>query len=218
MKAKEIKEIAASGESALIEFKRKGVSPEKLAKEISALANTKGGLLLVGIDDDGTIVGVRSEKGETDTIEKACGFFIEPPIDANIEIVAVGEHDVVVLHIKESQSKPHTVEVVDAATGKSVRRAYIRLGEKSVIASKEMYRLMTDAKSERPLKLSIGDTERRLFTYLEKYERITVKEFAKLVNISSRRAERTLINLVRAGVVLIHNDTTRDYFTLSPKV
>ena len=59
----------------------------------------------------------------------------------------------------------------------------------------------------------IGEAEKRLFSYLEAKERITVKEYAKLVNISKRRAERKLITLVRAGVLQIHNDSHNDYFT-----
>ncbi|HPP40668.1 MAG TPA: ATP-binding protein, partial [Candidatus Kapabacteria bacterium] len=90
--------------------------------------------------------------------------------------------------------------------------------EKSVIASKEMYKLMTTQAVGKPLKISIGERERRLFRYLEKHERITVKEFASIVNISRRRAERILIDLVRAKVILIHNDTNNDYFSLAPNI
>jgi len=40
-----------------------------------------------------------------------------------------------------------------------------------------------------------------------------VKDFARLVNISKRRAERILVQLVRAGVLQIHIDSEEDYFT-----
>jgi predicted transcriptional regulator len=66
-----------------------------------------------------------------------------------------------------------------------------------------------------PLKLSIGDNERRLFKYLEANERITVRELGRLINISDRRASRMLIRLVRAGVVWIHTHEKEEYFTLS---
>ncbi|MBI3765218.1 MAG: winged helix-turn-helix domain-containing protein, partial [Ignavibacteriales bacterium] len=66
-----------------------------------------------------------------------------------------------------------------------------------------------------PLKVAIGDHERRLFRYLEQHERITVREFGRLVNISDRRASRILVQLVRAGVVRIHTHEKEEYFTLS---
>ncbi len=214
MKLKHLKELVANGESTILEFKRKATTPEKLAREISALANTQGGKILIGVDDDGTLLGVLSEKSELDIVDTACKFFIDPPVDYTYEFVNYYDRDIIVINIPQSKIKPHRVEFEDKEASKTIKRAYIRVGEKSVIASKEMTRLMTSQTNGEPLKLSIGDKEKRLFAYLEQYERATVKEFAKLVNISERRAERLLIRLVRAGVVQIHNDSTRDYFTL----
>ncbi len=218
MNPNEFKDLIAEGESSFLEFKRKATTPNKLAREIAALANTKGGILIIGVDDDGTVVGVRSEKSEIDIVEQACGFYIFPPIEPEIEIIEYKNKDVILVHIPESTRKPHVVEIEDTEKKRTVKRAYIRLGEKSVIASKEMYKLMTSQTNGKPLKISFGERERRLFRYLEKHERITVKEFASIVNISRRRAERILIDLVRAKVILIHNDTNNDYFSLAPNI
>ncbi len=70
----------------------------------------------------------------------------------------------------------------------------------------------------KPITLSIGDKEKRLFDFMEKNERATVKDFSRLVNISIRRAERLLVRLVRAGVLQIHIDTANDYFTLVQRI
>lgn len=210
----ELTELVNEGESSSLEFKRKVASSQKIAKEISAFANTKGGYLIIGVDDDGTIYGIHSEKSTIDEIEKACTFFIEPEIKPQIEIINIYGKDVAVIFIKESEDKPHKILLYDKETKKEYQRAYIRMGEKSVCASKEMTRLMQSQSSDKPLKLSIGDKEKRLFKYLEKKESATVKDFSKLVNISERRAERLMIRLVRAGVLQIHNDMRRDYFTL----
>jgi predicted HTH transcriptional regulator len=70
----ELHEIIEGGESSTVEFKRKFTEPEKIAKEMIAFANTKGGRLLFGIDDDKSVVGVESEKGEIEYIDLAAGF------------------------------------------------------------------------------------------------------------------------------------------------
>ncbi|GAB1372190.1 ATP-binding protein [Candidatus Kapaibacterium sp.] len=212
MKSKKILEIISSGESTSVEFKRKSTTPEKLAKEIAAIANTAGGYLFVGVDDNGTIYGIKSEKSEADIVEQACNFYIEPPIEPLIYIATINDKDILILTIPNSLNKPHRAKSSDLEESSS--KVYIRLGEKSVEASKEMTRLMRQQAEDKPVKLSIGYNEKRLFNYLEKYERATVKDFAHLVNISARRAERLLIRLVRAGVLSIHNDTNHDYFTL----
>lgn len=56
MRRSQLKEMILSGESTTVEFKRKFTSPEKIAKELTSFANTKGGYLLIGVDDDKKIV------------------------------------------------------------------------------------------------------------------------------------------------------------------
>ncbi len=215
MNAKKLITLIAEGESTVLEFKRKAVSPQKIAKEITAMLNTKGGYLLIGVDDDGTITGVRSEKSEVDMVQTACSIWIDPPVEPNLEIIGVYEKDVVLCYIEQGKKKPYKLRI-EEPDGKISFKAYIRVGEKSIEASKEMTRLLTyQSQEDKALTLSIGQNEKRLFAYLEKYERATVTDFARLVNISNRRAERLLIRLVRAGVILIHNDDTRDYFYLA---
>ncbi len=215
MDTEKLKELIAAGESSTIEFKRKITTPDKVAKELCAFANTKGGVLLIGIDDDRKVVGVDSEKSEIDIIEIACQFYLEPPIlPQNIEIVSLNKKEVIVVEIGESNRKPHTVEGVDEK-GRKRRFAYIRIGEKSVVASREMRRLLAGLNANsKPIKIYIGEHEKKLFQYLEKHERITVKEFSRLVNVSERRASTVLVKLVKVGVLQIYTDSNHDYFAL----
>jgi predicted HTH transcriptional regulator len=213
MHATELIEIIEQGECSTIEFKRKIASPQKIAKEISAFANTKGGYLLIGIDDDQSIVGIHSEKDDVDNILFACGFFLDPPLKPRISIVNLYNREIIVAYIAESQNKPHKF-VKDPDAKHPEKRAYIRVGEKSVMASREMSRVLASTTNDKPLRMIVGDMEKRLFIYLDKHERATVKDFAKLVNISKRRAERLMVRLVRAGVLQIHADSSSDYFTL----
>lgn len=218
MRRSELKELIAEGESTTIEFKRKFTSPEKIAKEIAAFANTKGGYLLIGVDDDKRIYGVKSEKEEIAQVEHACSFYIVPPVEPRIEIIEIEYKDVIVIQIDESEYKPH--RIISSPDEKlHEQKVFIRQGEESVTASREMVRILQSRNPDaKPLSLSIGDNERRLFAYMEAKKRATVKDFAALVNISERRAARLLVRLVRAGVVNIHTDTTHDYYTLLERI
>ena len=62
----------------------------------------------------------------------------------------------------------------------------------------------------------IGSNERIVFEFLDKFERITVKDLGKYANISDRRASRTLIKLVRANLLLIHMKDTVKIILLMP--
>lgn len=213
MNSKEILEIISAGESSTVEFKRKISSDVKIAKEIAAFANTLGGWLIIGVDDKGTVIGVESEKADVDEIKKICGFFIEPTIEPKIEIIQIFRLDIIAIYIEKSAYRPHKVkEIPDDIKSKAT--AYIRVGAKSIAASSEYTKVLAGQNiNSKPITISIGDRERRLFNYLELYERATVKDFARLVNISKRRSERILVQLVRAGVLQIHIDSEEDYFT-----
>jgi len=215
----ELDKIIEEGEGFRIEFKRKVSTPEKIARALSAFANTRGGKILFGVDDDGSIVGVESEKTEIEFIAFAGEQLCEPPILPDIDIVPVNGKDVIVATVSESNEKPHYF-LADAATEDNEgERVYIRVNDKTLIASKEVIRILQDERSDsRPLTLEIGENERRLFRYLETHERITVKHFSDLVNISDRRASRILVRLVRAGVIRIHTLEKTDFFTLASPV
>jgi len=90
------------------------------------------------------------------------------------------------------------------------------VNDKSVIASREVVRILKDEDPDAPpLRLSVGENERRLFAYFDEHEQITLREFAHLVNISERRASRILVQLVRAGVLRIHTLEKEDFYTLA---
>jgi len=216
MKYHDVNQLIEEGEGFTLEFKRRISSPEKIARTIISLANTKGGTILFGVDDDGSIVGVESEKSEIELIEIAGKEFIDPPIEPQIEIVPFDGRDVIVCYIPESKTKPHYfLGPQDRINGENTR-VYIRVNDKTIMASKEVVKILQNENPEAPpLKVSIGDNERRLFRYLEDNERITVREFGRLVNISDRRASRILVRLVRAGVIRIHTNEKQEFFTLA---
>jgi len=213
MNSRDVQAMIDEGEGFELEFKRKVSSPEKIARTLIAFANTRGGTVLFGVDDDHSIVGVGSEKEEIEMISTAGSVFCDPPIDPDIEVVPYKGKDVIVVSVDESREKPHAL-ITDDDEEDAGTRVYIRVNDKSVEASKEVVHILASENPEAPpLRIAIGDAERRLFDYLDQHERITVKQFSALVNVSRRRASRSLIQLVRAGVLRIHTHEKEDYYT-----
>lgn len=208
----ELHEIIENGENDKVEFKRKFSSTEKIAKEMIAFANSKGGKILFGIDDDKSIKGVESEKGELELITTAARFYCEPEIIFSTEIILFKSKDIVIVDIQESKTKPHRLITENNDDDQKV---YVRLNDKSILASKETIRILRNSNEESPgLKVYIGDLEKALFDFLNQNEKITVKGFKKLVNISERRASRTLVNLVKAKIIRHHYFGNEEFFTL----
>ena len=208
-------ELIQEGENLQCEFKRHFTTPEKIAREMIAFANTKGGYLIFGVDDDKQIVGVDSEKAESEMIKDAVENYCEPPINYSIDFIELYGKEIVVVSIPESDSKPHRIQDYKNELEINDAVVLVRINDKSVQASKEMVRILRANSADLSLKkYTIGQTEKMVFEYLGKYERISVKELSNLVNISERRASRTLVKMVRANLLLIHTkDNGEEFFT-----
>lgn len=97
------------------------------------------------------------------------------------------------------------------------RHVYIRQHDKSLPASKLMIDMMRQGKlpigmGELAVK-HLGHNEKRLFSFLEKHQRITLKQFMQMVNILKRRALRTLHELTLRGMIRLHDHEKEAYYT-----
>ena len=215
MNRKHVLELIEEGENLQCEFKRHFTTPEKIAREMIAFANTKGGYVIFGVDDDKEVVGVDSEKSESEMIKDAVENYCEPPLDYLIDFVELYGKELVVVSIPESDNKPHRLQDYQNEFDINKAVVLVRVNDKSVQASKEMVRILRANSANLSLKkYTIGQTEKMVFEYLGKYEKISVKELSNLVNISERRASRTLVKMVRANLLLIHTkDNGEEFFT-----
>ena len=62
----ELRELIINGENSNVEFKRDVVHPTSLAKEMSALLNREGGVILLGVEDNGEVSGISESHGSTE--------------------------------------------------------------------------------------------------------------------------------------------------------
>lgn len=215
MRYKELKELIEEGENIQCEFKRKFSTPDKIAREMIAFANTKGGYVIFGVDDDKKVVGVESEKETAELIKETALNFCEPPLEFDINFLDYDGKEIVIASIPESNNKPHRLQ--DYLSEFDINKAVvtIRVNDKSVQASKEMVRILRSNSGDLSLKkYAIGPNEKTVFEYLARKERISTTELSNLVNISERRASRTLVKMVRANLLMIHTkDNGEEYFT-----
>lgn len=215
MNRRQLISLIENGENLNVEFKQRFSDYEKIAKEIIAFANTNGGYIIFGIDDNGKTYGVESEKEIAELVKETINNYCEPILDYNISYIELNNKEIVVLEIPESPKKPYRIQDYKNQLDLNNAQVYIRVNDKSVPASKEMIKLLQTASNEQKLsKYSIGKNEKLVFEFLKNNDFITSKELSKLANISSRRASRTLINLVRANILAIHTkDNGEDYYS-----
>ena len=194
-----------------------------------ALANTHGGRLLLGVSDDGEIVGLDDVSEEAFLLRRALQTCITPPVAYTTErIVVAPRRDVILVEVPESERKPHHLvkprrarrgrlraaddATADAAAGDGT--AYVRVEEMSVEASPESVAMMThdDGAAAR---VEFGENESLLMRYLKDYGRITVAQFARLADIPPAHASTTLTSFTKANILRLHADRDEDFFTLA---
>jgi predicted HTH transcriptional regulator len=207
-----LRALISQGEGERLEFKKKTTHPTRIARTLASLANTHGGQVLVGVDDDGRVVGVRDAEEEMFVLRDAAAHYIDPPLALQFREVET-EDDLIVLIVivNESLNKPHRAQVAPGEW-----RGYVRVRDESVQASNLTEKVLARQQPEARLeKLPLNKDELRVLDYLKTTQpRITVAQYTKLINISRRRAYRTLIKLVLHGYLRYHDKEKEPYYTL----
>ncbi len=208
MRATNIKKLIFDGEGVILDFKKTITSCEKIARTMVSFANNKGGRLLIGVADDGSIKGVKSEDEERYMITRAAQMFAKPALEPVFEEVYVDDKLVLVVEIPESDTKPHYALAEDGKWW-----VYVRVKDKSVLASKIVVDVLKHSADKNGILIEYSTKEKALLEYLTERERINVPEYCKLLNLSRRNAQRILVNMVLSGVIRVHTTEKEEYYT-----
>jgi ATP-dependent DNA helicase RecG len=128
----ELLERIAQGESSGVEFKRDDVRPEQLAREIVALANLDGGVILLGVEDDGSISGIRRDGLEEWVMDTVFGRYVHPMILPFYETIPIdADRRVAVITLTAGTAKPYVVRWQDR------EEVFIRVGSTTRKATRE---------------------------------------------------------------------------------
>jgi predicted HTH transcriptional regulator len=211
MSRQDLKNLVATGESSFLEFKHKIASPEKIAREMAAFANTKGGKILIGVSDNGEMIGLESYLEEEFWLNQAANDCCVPALPIHVEMLNIGNRDILIVNVAEQEEKPVYVK------GKKKRIVYVRRDDESIVASDEVVEILKQGSSDEGVTFEYGDRERMLFRFLNEYSDITVERFSTLINVTSYRAARILVDLVSAGVLDLFEKDGVAHYTFAKK-
>ena len=210
MDMKALKDLVRNGEGELLEFKQKAAHPEKIVREVVAFANTKGGILLVGVGDDRSIPGLKFADEDEYLLVRAIEKLIVPAVAYSMERIFVNnEREVLLIRIEKSLEKPHFA-IIDAQ--KDTRKAFVRIADRSVQASKEVRQILKWENKAQNVAFKYGLKEEALMKHLGQNVSITLIEYAEVANIPLWLASKTLITMVLAGVIKIIPDEIADKY------
>lgn len=208
-KPNHIQKLIAEGEHDMLDFKKEISSKSKIAKAIVSFANHKGGILLIGVNDNKTLHGVASEE-EKYMLEQSAAFYCKPEIPIQIKEWLIKGKVILEVIIPQGDTKPYY-----ALDDEGRWWVYIRVKDRSLLASKVVVDVLRKNKPDSTTLIQYGSKEQALFKYLQDNERINLRQFCKLLNISRQRATRILVNLISIGVIRVHSTEKEDFYTLS---
>ena len=191
-----IERLIDEGEHEHQDFKYQISDAKKIARSIAAFANHSGGHLLLGVKDNGSIAGVRSDE-EIYMVEQAAQMYCNPPQAVDFKVYRVYGKSVVKATVQESEQKP-----VKAPDENGIWRVYYRVADENVLASSLHAKILKkSAENAESSLIEYGESERALLSYLEMHGGITVTGYMKLARLTRIHAESSLVQLSEMGLI-----------------
>lgn len=198
-----IQRLIAQGEHEQQDFKYQITDAKKIAHSIAAFANHSGGHLLIGVKDNGNIVGVSSDE-EIYMVELAAQMYCKPEQKVKFDVYRINGKNVVKADIAEADVKP-----VKAPDGNNKWRVYYRVGDENILASdvhaQVLSHLSRQYQDPSPGEtLSYSEHEQQLLEYLRNHGALTVEGYMKMARISRLTAEQSVVGLCSINVLTLH--------------
>ena len=187
---KSLKELILMGESQYLDFKYCISDSRKIARTLTAFANSDGGKLLIGVRDNGSIAGIRSDE-ELYMVETAVHLYCRPEIKYAIKRHIFNGKTILEIETFQGENRPY-----QAKDEQGRWLAYFRYNDQNLLANRILLQVWKKEQIKTGVMVKFGKAENLLMKYLVLNETITLAKFRKIANLSSCRAETILANLI----------------------
>ncbi len=98
-----------NGEDSYTQFKRDITNADKLAQELVAFSNARGGVIIIGVEDDGRVVGLEAEdvRRLNQLIGSVTHTHVVPPIYPLVKVESIENQKVLIVEVSEGVNKPY---------------------------------------------------------------------------------------------------------------
>lgn len=203
-----IQNLVTEGEHIHQDFKFEISDARKIARSISAFANTEGGRLLVGVKDNGKIAGIRSEE-EIYMIEAAANMYCKPTVELQTYTYRIGGKTVLEICIDEATAKP-----ICALDENNIPKAYVRIKDENILATPVHLKVWQHSKKETGTFVQFTEKEQKLLDILKAGKQLTLNQCCKLSKINRPTLCNLLADFIRFGLVVPVFESHKFYFAL----
>ena len=185
--------LIEEGEHQQQDFKYRVDDACKLAKSVSAFANTDGGRLLIGVRDNGHLSGVRSEE-EIYMMHQAAYKYCRPEASVQFDTYHAEGRTIVVATVPPSNKRPICAQDEDGRM-----RAYIRINDENIVASPVLFALWQESQQPQGAIITYNDDIRKLLNVMQGQQ--TLNQIVRHAKLPRRKVVTLLAHLIRFGTV-----------------
>lgn len=205
-----LKQLIADGENLHLDFKYCVSDSRKIARTLSAFANSDGGKILIGVRDKGSIAGIKSDE-EAYMVDTAAHLFCRPEITYTIKQHTAGGKTILEVDVLKGAKRPYQVK---NENGRWL--SYFRNNDQNLVANRVLLQVWRKEEKGRGVLVKFGKAENSLMDYLKGNGSVTLSKFRKIARISSYKAEAILANLLIFRVLIMKASEKGFTYELNP--
>jgi len=203
-----IKLLIKQGEGLQLDFKFEISDAAKIARSLVAFANTKGGKLLVGVKDNGSIAGIRSEE-EIYMIDNAAKRFCKPEINFTSREWNIEGKKILEVNIARSKNYPHK-----APDHKGKYKAYYRHEDENLLVNGVQLKVWTKQNSLDNINITYGETEQELMKHLNTHNDSDFITLQDVSGLNKHNLENLLSDFILMDLIELHPENDSYIFRL----
>ncbi len=206
-----LRKLIKGGENKYLDFKYCVSDSRKIARTLSAFSNSDGGRILIGVRDNGSIAGIRSEE-EIYMVDTAACLFCRPEITYTIKQHTTEGKTILEVEVMKGSKRPYQVK---DESGRWL--AYFRNNDQNLIANRVLLQVWIKEEHRKGVMVRFGKAENILMNYLKENGEVTLSKFKKISKISSYRAEAILANLILFRILKMNSSEKGFSYELAEK-
>ncbi len=203
-----LKSYIKEGEHQQQDFKFRVDDSKKIARTLAAFANTDGGRLLVGVKDNGKIVGVNPEE-EFHVIQGAASIYCKPEVKVDAQIVQVKHKMVLVVSVLKSEKKP-----IKAKDENEKWKTYVRRKDHTLLANKILVGVWKMEKRKTVKPQAFGNDEQLILNTIKEHNAITLSKLYRITKLNKNYIDKLLVLFISWGIIDMHITPTGTFYTI----
>ena len=195
------------GEHQQQDFKYRVSDACKLAKSVSAFANTEGGRLLIGVRDDGHLSGIKSEE-EIYMMHQAAYKYCNPEPSITFDTYHAEGRTIVIASVPFSTKRP-----ICAIDEEGKKRAYIRIKDENIVASPVHLALWRQSQKKQGTIMAYNENVSKVLSVMQ--NRLTLNQIVRQTSFPRSKVINLLACLISFGTIRWEYDNQQFLFSLT---